>query len=469
MAAFDDFRKWFKPEDRTIALPDDPFVVIDRDKTVARLRLDERAKRNGERNFPPPDAAARDDVEEEIIAEIHEQANRTRINGANSHRLYNERLSELALLRELSTITGASAQALGDFKAIVLNRENRLAGKKDAIRDSYREFANFRAEHGLTRPAHQGIGPIYAYSWIAISWLLESAANTVFLRVNDDYGLVGGFVAAAVVAAINIFSAAVVGRSWWPYLFHKSVARRVLAGIACTAWLVLMVVWNLLAGHFRDAKGSGVDHPESAALSLLMEHTWHFDSLYSYGLLSAGIIFGILAALAAYKMKDPYPGYSDTYKRHEERLDAYADEIEVAFQELKETRDEAIDGATQIRDELRRQFSERGQIIAARESHRNRYREHQEYLEELGRFLLSRYQTENIKSRSDGQIPQHFKEKWSLGRSELPVDHEASIDNEVLRAQEALANSIRIVATAYEDAIARFEPLESIKRELGNG
>lgn len=468
MSAFDDLKKWFKPGDRTIALPDDPFVVVDRDKTIASMRLDERGTTNGALNFPPAGASERDEVEEEIIAEIHEHANRSRINTANMHRLYNERLSDLALLRELSTVTAASAQALGDFKAIVLNRENRLAGKKDDILASYGELAEFRSTHGISRPAHEGIGAIYAYSWISISWLFESAGNTIFLRVNDDYGLIGGFIAAAVVAAINIFSAAIVGRSWWPYLFHKSASRRALAGLGCTIWFGLMLLWNLLAGHFRDAKGSGIEHPESAALHLLVERTWHLDSLYSYGLFSTGIIFAVLAALAAYKMKDPYPGYGDTYKRHTERLVAYADEIELAFDELKEKRDDAIDGATSSRDELRRQFGERGQIIDARESLRNRFRENQEYLQSLGRFLLSRYHASNVKARTDGKIPTHFSEKWTLMKSEIPVSHEESIDGEVLRAQELLAESISTIAVAYEEAISRFESLESIKGRLGN-
>ncbi|MDG2518092.1 hypothetical protein [Lysobacter soli] len=469
MGAFTDLKKFFKPDDRTTALPDDPFVVIDRERTVARLRLVERAKAHGERNFPPHNAATRDDVEEEIVAEVLEHANRARINASNGHRLYTERLSELALLRELSTITGASAQALGNFKATIFNREGRLSLAKDAIRESYQELATFKSDHGLSRPAHSGIGPIYASSIVAVSWLIESAANTAFLRVNDDYGLLGGFVAAAVVAAVNVFISAVVGRFWWPHLFHKSLVRKVLAAAGCAAWLVLLVIWNLLAGHFRDAKGAMVAHPETEALRLLTDRTWHFESIYSYGLLFAGIVFALLAATAAYKMKDPYPGYGDTYKRHQDRCDEYADEIELTLDELRETRDEAIESAAEIREELRRQFSERGQIIAARERNKHRFREHQDYLESIGGFLLSTYRAENVKARTDGLVPAHFDEKWSLGRVELPGDHEPNIDDEVVRAQAALADSIQTVSSAYQEAIDGLEHLDKIKRSLSNG
>jgi hypothetical protein len=469
MAAFDDLKKFFKPDDTTRGFPDDPFVVIDRERTVAKLRLDERAKQNGARNFPSPDSTVRDDVEEEIVAEMLEHANRDKSNASNTHRLYNERLSELALLREMSIISGASAQALGDFRTTVINRDNRLALAKDAIRESYRELADFKAEHGLNRPAHPGSCSIYAISTVGIAWLVECALNTAFLRVNDDYGLIGGFVAAAVVAAINVFLSAAVGRFWWPYLFHKSVTRRAFALLGSIGWLGLLAVWNLLAGHFRDAKGSGVSHPEVEALRLLMERTWHFESIYSYGLLAAGVAFALLAAAAAYKMKDPYPGYGDIYKRHEYRCDAYSDEIEYALEDLRETRDEAIASAKEVSNELRRQFGERGQIIAARETHRHRFRERQEYLEGIGSFLLSRYRSVNVQTRPDGLEPVHFKERWSLGRTELPVDHDESLDAQVQSAQEALAESIQTISAAFDVAIEKFEHLNKIKESLAHG
>lgn len=468
MAAFDNLKKLFSPDDRTRALPDDAFIVIDRERTVAKLRLEERAKEHGERNFPPPDAESRDDVEEEIIAEIQEHANRSRINASNTHRVYNERLSELALLRELSTITGASVQAQGDFRTTVISRQGRLALAKEAVRDSYRELAEFRKAHGLNRPAHDGIGSIYGISTVALSWLAESAINTPLLHVNDDMGYLGGFLIAAVVAALNVFPSALVGRYWWPYLSYKRSGPKMLAALGCVLWLVLLAVWNLLAGHFRDAKASGVANPETEALRLLAERPWVLDSMYSYGLLVAGVTFALLAATAAYKMKDPYPGYGDIYRRHQDRCDAYSDEIEYSLDELKDTRDEAIESAESIRDELRRQFSERGQIIAAREGHRGRFREHLEYVESVAQYLLSYYRAANTRSRSDGQMPAHFRSAWSLGRTDLPQSEEPSIESEVLRAQNALSGSITTVASTYVEAVESFEHLDKIKESLAN-
>lgn len=305
---------------------------------------------------------------------------------------------------------------------------------------------------------------LYAWSIVGISWIIESAGNTAFLMVNDDYGLLGGFVTAVVVAAINIILSALVGQYWWPYLFYRKPAQRLLAASGSILWFLAVIVWNLLVGHFRDAKILGLANPEQAALGLFLNRPFQLDSIYSYGLLVLGIVFAVLAATAAFRKDDPYPGYGAIYRRHEDRCDEYADQIEEALDELRGTRDDAIETANAIRSELGAQFRERGQIISSRDTHRNRYREHQDYLETIGNALLGQYRAANVRSRTDKLSPSHFNKPWVLKRTDLPLDTaEPSIDNEVLRAQEVLEHSIKTISQAYQEAIESFEHLERSK------
>ncbi|MFM6829086.1 MAG: hypothetical protein ACKOVA_01935 [Novosphingobium sp.] len=468
MSAFSKFKNLMTRRDATIALPSDPFIVIDRQAAIRRLNLDNKGLANGQASYPPEDSEGLDDVESEIVAEISDYAARAQIDASANYRVYGERISELALLRELSTLTGASEQAAGDYRATVIKRQGPLTLAKDAIKESYRELDDFKAAHGIRRPAHRSLLPIYAYSTIGIAWFVEAAANTAFLRVNDDAGLIGGFVAAGVVAAVNVFISAFVGRKVLSYLFYQRQPQRIYAHVGVGLWLILLLAWNLLAGHFRDAKAAGLANPENAALGLFSEHLMKFDSIYSYGLLAAGVLFAIGAAIAGYKMDDPYPGYGEIYRRHEDRCEAYADEIEAAIEDLQAIRDEAIDKAQELRDELGDQFKERGQIIASRESLRTRYRDHQDYLEAQANALLSYYRGVNTKAR-DGGAPRHFKSRWILKRTELPLlADEPIVDAEVLRAQEALQQSILTISTAYNEAIESFEHLNKIKGSLIN-
>lgn len=471
MKAFDALKRFFRPSDTTIALPSDPFIVIDRDQAKAKLRLEERATKNGAENFPRVDADNYDDVELEIIAEFSEHARRAQIDASGHHRSYNERLSELGLLRELSSITAECRKASGDFRTTIINRTGSLAVAKDAIRESYVELADFKRIHSLeNRPAHRGINTTYAWSGVAISWLVESAFNTAFLRVNDEFGLLGGFVAAAVIALVNILLSAFVGKILWPYLFFKDALERRLAIVGSLGWFVFLVIWNLYAAHFRDEKAAGSINPESSALPKFLEAPFHFDSIYSYGLIIFGLLFAFISAAVAFRTDDPYPGYGATYRRHVERCDEYTAEIEEALGELERTRDEAIESADDIRNELGIQFRERGQIIAGRASLRNRFREHQEYLEATCNALLGFYRSENERARPDKLTPEHFKKKWVLPKTDLPIDlDEPSIDDEVRRAQELLVQSITNISDAYSMAIESFEHLDKIKGSLVNG
>lgn len=466
MSAFNKFKNLIGRRDTTIALPSSPFIVIDRDAAVDRLKLDHKGQSNGLAQYPPENSEGLDDVEAEIVAEISDYAARAQIDASANYRVYGERISELALLRELSSITGASERATGDYRATVIKRKGELALLKDAIRESYQELDNFKADHGLKRPAHRGILQIYAYSSIAIAWFVESAANTAFLRVNDDAGLVGGFVAAAVVAAVNVFISAFVGRKVLPYLFFKYQPQRIYAHVAAAVWIILLGAWNLLAGHFRDAKAAALSNPENAALALFQNNLFQFDSIYSYGLLAAGILFAIGAAIAGYKMDDPYPSYGEIYRRHEDRCYDYAERIEASIEDLQDIRDEAIERAQELREELGDQFRERGNIISSRESLRVRYRDHQDYLEDQANALLSHYRGVNIRARSEA-VPKHFRSKWALRRTELPhVTDEPIVDVEVLRAQEALQHSITQISKAHNEAIENFEHLDEIKGSL---
>ncbi|MDP4574095.1 hypothetical protein Q9K02_02935 [Qipengyuania sp. G39] len=469
MSAFEKFKRLVGRPDVTIALPSDPFIAIDREAAIARLKLDEKGEANGRADYPPEDSESLDDVESEIAAEISEYASRAQIDASANFRVYGERISELALLRELSTVTGASEEAIGDYRATVIKRKGELALAKDAIKESYSELDDFKAEHGLNRPAHRGLLPIYAYSTIGIAWFIESAFNTAFLRVNDDAGLIGGFVAAAVVAAVNLLGSAFVGRKVWPYLFYRKAGPRVAAYFATSLWLVLLFAWNLLAGHFRDAKAAGLPDPEAAALGLFADNLFQFDSIYSYGLLGAGLLFAVVAAIAGFKMDDPYPGYGDIYRRHEDRCEDYAEQIDDAMEDLRDIRREAIGEAEALRDELSSQFRERGNIIASREHLRTRYRDHQSYLEDQANALLSYYRGVNTRSRTSG-APQSFRKRWELQRTELPVmPSEPLIDEEVERAQNALSASITTISAAYNEAIESFEHLDTIKDNLRNG
>jgi hypothetical protein len=466
MGALSKLKAFFGRSAPMFAPMNDPFIQLDRDTIATQMRLRERGEERGSANLPPSDLATLDAVESEIAVLVGQHYSRAQIDAANNIRTYDSRLSELALLSNLSSITIEARRAVSDFKAEVVNRLNRLSNSRDAIISSYGELREFRDENGLRRPAHEVPPAVATYGYVAVAWLFETLMNAVLLRLNDSMGYLGGVVAAAIVGAINVLAAAFVGRQLWPRKNLRKSNDRTLAWIGIVAWLIFVLVWNVLAAHYRDAKSAGLPNPEQQAIHLMGSSP---DSIYSWGLLVAGIIFAVTAAMAGYRMNDPYPGYGHITQRHDARCEDYVDEVERASEELRDIRDEAIDAAASVREQLGQQLTELTQILAARDTFCRRYAEYGDQLAQMGNALLQEYRSANADVRKTAP-PAHFNAAWTLLRSPFPPAASVPISSDAVNAAESsLAAAVADITEAFDAAIQRFEPLDALKQRLTHG
>lgn len=466
MGAWSSLKEFFGRRELVFAPMHDPFIQIDRAAASEDLSLRERGREQGALNLPAAEMEALDNVEADIIGFIRETYSRAQIETANSIRTYDSRLNDLALLSKLAPIKATATTAVSDFKAEVVNRRNRLSNSADTIVSSYGELRQFREHHGLNRPAHTASSAAVTISMIALSWVFETALNSVLLKQNDSMGWLGGIMAAAAVGAINVGVAALVGRFAWPYTAHRSRAYRTFAWLGIAAWIVLLVNWNLLAAHYRDAKSLNLANPENQALHMMGAG---LDSIYSWGLLIAGFVFAGIAALAGYRMDDPYPGYGAVTRRHNTRCEDYAAEVEAASEELLAIRNDAVDDAMSVRTELAQQLTERDQILTAREALGRRYEEYGAQLEQTANALLQEYRAANRSARTE-PAPRHFNTDWVLPRVSIqpgptPPVTQAAVDS----AEAAVGRATAEITSAFDAAIASFEPLDVLKQRLANG
>lgn len=468
MSPFQALRQFFTPKVDAWAPMDDPFVQIDRREAAKILRLEERGAEYGKQELPPASLRTFDPVEAEIISSINEHLNRAQIDGANQGRTYDQRLSELHLLHELAAIRSATEKALGDFKTEVMNWANRLANRRDAIADSYEELRTFKRANGLTRPVHSVNTLVVPLSTIAFAWLAEALGNSFFLKENDELGIIGGVIAAMVIAALNVAVSVYVGRTIIPRTNLREQSRRVPAYIGIALWALFLIIWNLGAAHFRDAKTAGIESPEAAALQMAWANPLGLDSLYSWALFVIGILAALLSARAGYLMDDPFPGYGAIGRRHGERCEDYAEEIATANEALKGIRDHAIEEAREVKRELGQQFRERARIMAAYETFRRRFAEHQEHLEDAANNLLTTYRFANRAHRTT-PVPTHFDTSWEIAKTHLPDLHDEPLrEADIKAAEEALDDSVGRISEAFDGSIHSFQSLDSLKRELAH-
>jgi hypothetical protein len=229
-----------------------------------------------------------------------------------------------------------------------------------------------------------------------------------------------------------------------------------------------MLVFNLVAGHFRDAQASGLDDPQLAALSLFTTRPLGFDSVYSWGMLVIGILAAIFSAYKGFGMDDPFPGYGKLGRRHEKREQIYADLASEAREELAQERDDVIEQTVKIRDEIGVQMRTRGRILAAHQQLVHRFAQHHAQLEGLTNYLLKVYQDANRAARTE-PAPTYFDKPFALELPKLaelnvPQVNEAAIE----KAESELNEAIEQVAKAFDEAIESFTSIEELKQELGD-
>lgn len=439
-----------------------PFLHFDTVGVARELRLEQRGAENGTRDLPAFDAHAQDAVEEEIIGRVNRAWREATTEAEQWFLACDQRISNLSLLTQLPTIESAAIQTKSQIKAEVAQATLRLTTARDAVTQSYGQLRAFQRQHGLNRPAKLIPSLVLTYGTILMTWIGETAANAVLLRQNDDLGLLGGIVAAAVVGLINIGVAVFVGRNVLPRLNLRSSAKPIFIGLT-VAWGLFLIVWNLFAAHYRDAKVAGVEGPEFAAAGMMMSSP---ASIYSWGLLILGIIFAIVAAITAYKMSDPFPDYGDVWREHEQRCADYAGEIENASDELKDLHDDASDDFTTIRTGLAQQLADQGRALTGRNAFAQRLSRFHGELEQAGRQLLAIYRDSNRAARSRPPPP-HFASSFSLPPPYAPPAPEAAVTSaDVERGDRILSTAQRQVSDAYLSGVQSFETLEALKARL---
>lgn len=448
---------------------DDKFVRPDREATAKSMRLEERGTEQGELDLPRTAGEDFDVIERQIIAEVREHLDGSHIDTCNHLRVYEGRLAELHLLHGLGSIRSETKKTLGDLKALVAEWSDRLSNRRDAVRASYAELTDFQARHRLNRPVRHTEARSVHLLWILLAWLLETGGNAIFLSENNEMGVAGGVFAAALVAGINVLFATVAGI----YLFRRtklpSPAARGAAWIGVAVWLVVMSLWNIGAGHFRDAQAAGVANPQLAAMQLVASAPFHFDGLYSWGMVLIGFMAAALSANQAFEMDDPFPGYGALGRQHTNRCAEYADLVAEARDKLAKERNRAIEIAEEVKDELQAQLRVRGQILSGHARMVVRFRQHEKQLEELTNYLLKVYRDANSRARQS-KAPERFERPIDFEPLDLPPLQEPALDQAKIAASDAALNqAIDEVTVAFDRSIDSFTPLDELKRSLEDG
>jgi hypothetical protein len=199
---------------------------IDIEQVSRELELEEEAKKLAAAGLPLPEQTVLTAPEAKCVQRVEKARHDFVAWAAARVHDANERLAH----RDVTVMVNQALIADRDFarRAASTVAEHEMLVKdlaeQAAVRE--RELAEFRARNGLTRPATypEGSATFARYAVLLALVVFEGAANAYFFSQGLESGLIGGFLAAGLFAAVNLVTAFVLGKFAVPLVFHHHTA-----------------------------------------------------------------------------------------------------------------------------------------------------------------------------------------------------------------------------------------------------
>lgn len=437
------------------------------DELLDELDPVQRGHEAGERNLPRPDAP-RDaheryitdrlmqirDLAEEKFHQIVQQ----------SHQNEHETLSYPWRVRMDEVVKDAEHQAEQELAGDHLKHERLEMNRR---RD---DLARFRKDHDLhhepsypTRQQHS-----LTLFLLVVVFFGESLLNANFLASGSAQGLLGGWILAFGFSLLNI------GVSFWPFgmiflrqINHIQPVHQACGWAAGGLWFLLVVVLNLMLGHFREASEVAAADGRAGDLQIGFEAVRSFmasplglGETQSWLVTGLGIFFASMALYKGYRWDDPYPRYGRKYREFIAVQESYSALIEQTVAVLGDLRAEAVAAVDAVAEKVRNQPVQLGKIRKTRARSARQYNEMLERLETTGNDIVTQYREANHAVRTDDEIPACHQTPWTLGLEPATADptddqngYEPVSPAELHRVHQQTCDRVQSVIDAHKTAL----------------
>lgn len=330
--------------------------------------------------------------------------------------------------------------------------ENKLEADKD-----YRLFKN---THGLKREASPAKSNFTTVAGIATALIIDSGLNALFLKDVNEFGLAGGFFAAAMIAFCNVALGFLVG--WGPtrYFAHR-YKLHLLWAIPIFIILILAIgVFNWGVANYRDLLIANRPPDSTLVLKTMRENPLAILNFQSYMMAIIGIIIAIITATQAYTAFDAYPWYGWVFRRKKLAETELAEEIDKIKGAIQEESEKFLAKATEThaKDSARAHqlVADYDSIVSSMEA----YGATAQIIEDACNAVLGVYRENNIKVRdvARSRQPAYFASRTKL-RRRADLD-----DPQAIKVQRVeLAQRIEKLRASQEELERR---IPEIKQDL---
>lgn len=276
---------------------------------------------------PPTDATYPDAHEVELRTDAERWI-------ASEQALFNDQVADadrsaLDVRQKVRQLEAGTELALGDDTLVsevdallAAERAGLLAATEQRIAAEV-DWRGFRSINNISSMPSYPESSIWHWSVVLALTLVETVANAFFYE--NAQGLVGGFFVAAIVAVVNMGSAAGLGRQFRSKNLQAK-DQQILGWVCLPLFAPLTLFCNALFASFRSTYQFLQDPSDPVQLAAAFREAWteafriftldlQFGDLNSFLLFMTGIGLSIVAYWKGYTSDDPYPGHSHLDRR----------------------------------------------------------------------------------------------------------------------------------------------------------
>ena len=435
-------------------LPREP-SRIDIDQLARELDLESEAKKLAAGGLPPIDQTVLTIPEAKAVQRVEKARREAAAWATGRVDIVNEALARrdvLALVNHALSVERAferkAASRIAEHDMLV----KELAANA-AVRQ--RELEEFRAHNYLTRPATypEGSATFARYALLLALIVFEGAANAWFLSQGLESGLIGGFLAAGLFAAVNLVTAFILGKFAVPMVFHVNTALKGLGLIAIAFACFWMAAMGLTIAHFRDALMADMAEPARSAWTALQAAPFGLRDMMSWLLFLISVLFAVFALFDGLSSDDRYPGYGQVSRRARQSRDEYLDELQGTRRELEALKDEELGELERDMQKVHTLVSEYAGLLREKKWVRTKLEAALLDADSCLDGLLKIFRDTNERHRADRVRPAYFESRPRLQQLVLP-DFGADDDRTMLSQQERMVERL---TTAVEHARASIQ------------
>jgi hypothetical protein len=368
-------RRWLYSSSRTPSRAQYPQIYqLDIDRIARELDLQSEARKLAEARLPSPQQTVITAAEAKAVQRI-ERARQDFVEWATFRLgIINEGFAR----RDVTALVNRALEADKAFQSkartYLTESEALMQGLAANARMRQRELDDFRTRNSLTRAAtYPECSATFArYALLLTLIVCEGAANAYFFSQGMDSGLVGGFIGAAVFAALNLVVAFVLGKFAVPNVYHEDPSIKLLGALAIALAVACMTAVGLTIGHFRDALMAEASEPARVAWASLQSAPFALRDINSWVLFFVSILFAVFALFDGLSSDDRYPGYGRVDRRAQASRNEYLDELQAIRSEIEKLKEEELARLDEDVLKARNIIAELEGLIGDKESAQNR-------------------------------------------------------------------------------------------------